>query len=94
MSIRQAELTIPALQVAYPTNPDFDGLFVGDISVALMTGAGAQCWVSLDGFNDHLHMVAGGPAAAYTFGFRYQRAWFRTAGVAVVVQAIVETEDN
>lgn len=92
--IATRQITVPALQVAYLAAPDFAFGFSGNVAAALMTAAPAECWLSLDGVNDHVHLVAGSPAGSFATQRDYAGVWLRGAGVPVTVQVIAETDEE
>ena len=93
MSIKRAEVSVPALQTAYTADPSFNVGFPADIAALLMTTTpGAEVFLSFDGTNDHVHLVAGSAAVAYATSNGYDRVWLRGAGIIAATQLVAESD--
>ena len=96
MSIRSTTVTVPVPQTGYlpMTTPDWNALEKGWISIVLMSlTVGAEVWASFGGVNDHCHLVSGSPATGFKTDQVYDKIWLRGAGIAAVVQLVMESSD-
>jgi hypothetical protein len=93
MNVLNKTVTISGPSAAYPAldAPNVRSTFQGRVSVVLMTAG--EIYVSLDGINDHAHLVSGTPAVSCAFESNaYQRVWIRViSSGSVSVQTIIET---
>lgn len=88
-----AELAAPVGGYAIAPSIDLTGVqgwTPDQLSLAISsTGAADEVWVSFDGVNDEIHMVAGTSTSSFTMPSRARQVWIRTPAGVVTVQSIV-----
>ncbi len=86
MSVHFEKIDLAGPIAAFPTDPQVNAGFTGNVAVVLYTTtASTEVEISLDGKNVHGRLLAGSPGVSVAFeNNTYQRVWLRTATAATV----------